>query len=247
MLSCLLVLFTAACSEMGWLDIRDEPVSERIRRHEGSAWRDIPTEAANQESLVFAAQKSPALNRDGKKGGGLCRKLGDSSDNAPPFPQTTVQAKAAYFAGPDFYLSSGKIWLNGKPDPLDLILTNEGLNCRPPGRFWKARWVCKQWGNIPPPYGSDPVLLKCVGDAPNTALDVVNLIGVIDDRFCLYVSLAEQKPRGHEEKNWPTRISNDKLLLTLTCAALGDDAGPKSIVGGPKPNFIAPVKLISGE
>ncbi len=299
-----IALGSAGCSSLKPLDLRCEPATKRIQRHQGEAWRmqvedvdgddqeealdvavvqalfkadesdvvaiagGIPDDRCHMQDVSKAAPLPPIdvgvpkplssmfkLDGNGNSKPNFCLspaelavKTLSGKDVLPgdDIAKTPEEAFDKYLYERDIFLSPDRLTFSNDTGPIQLILINQGLNCLPDRNSLDGRWRCNKIDDESPVITSDTTLALCKKSVSNSYFDVVNLLGVIEDRYCLQIGIAEKK-RAVDEFRWrSTNINRDTLVIKLTCAT-DDDAGPKAIVGGPKPTFIAPIKALSSE
>jgi hypothetical protein len=159
----------------------------------------------------------------------------------PLVPQTVQAARAKYLDGNQFYLNQQELRISGVEDPVTLKLLNEGLNCK--SYTTNNRWLCKSNPLTPIVNGgsTEAACAARLNTRPGRKHHV-NLLGVIDERYCLYISVTEHKRARHWQKPSPTNINDDILEVSLECNAFGD-VGPKSVGSGPRPNVVTPGRM----
>ena len=248
---CLLVAAATGCS---LLDLRNESVMDRVRRHEGDAWqyhrKDEPKPGPGNSFECASPRKAAAAAAADVPwaAGSVCLSPEEQDTNTMPgcdVTPTPEDARKKYLYGKTLYLSADHIEIEGAEAPIRLELVNDALNCLPPGRD-DDMWPCRIEPDRKVPNSAGKTFKRCRSFIHSDTDSAVNFLGVLEDRYCVTVKLAEEKLLEKKTVDWPTKIERDSLIVEFTCATTGNGS-PRAVVIGPKPSFISPAKAVPSE
>ncbi len=220
------------------LDMRRQDVSERIEMHAGSSWMAgvpvLPLGSMevdeNAAAIAQAAKKTTLKKSDDDVEADRLQRAADLEK----VKQDIVYGREILLTPKELVLGDGR--------RANLFLVNQSLTCEPPAPDENNRWSCKPFVDlslaIPTPGAT---LLKCL-NFYRTQKTKANLVGVIDEKYCVLITLVERKRCGtncSEKAKWhPTDISRDSLRIYVFDADYEGPGGAGAVVGGPRPNFI---------
>ena len=216
----LLVLSLSGCA----LDMRKQKVSDRIEMHAGTSWflEDESVEEAKSASRCTLNGKPPPVDSD--------------------IPNSQA-AMEKYLQNKDLSFTPNGISVGKDVEEIPLYLINQGLNCAPrPGPNAGAGWRCNDLPDEDVSIFEGSVLQRCYDQRPYGRLRKTNYMGLVGDRYCLFISVMEEKP-GQDK--WPTDINHDRLKIELSCVEPEGPGGSKIVIGGPRPNFRQPGPVIA--
>jgi hypothetical protein len=203
--------------------------------------------------LLINEQKAPPEPRAAEQPGaaamndGKCLSLMEQSAGQPQASGVSVDSEAArqkYLYNRKIFLTPRKLSSDDGALAVPLHLLNNGLNCQE-GQKSATFWRCNAMDDLPLSFPDNSTLAACMKTFDNTLADrAVNFLGAVDDRYCVLVSVIEQKLFVDQFQRSPSNVNRDFLRVIFSCVT-GDQTPPGGVVGGPKPNFISPIKGVS--
>ena len=194
----------------GLFDLSDQTVEERLRMHRGSLWR-VKDETPN------STLRSPEINALYEK----------------------------YFSGEEISLGANRMMAGEGLLDVTLLVVRNGLMCVPTGKGFSHSSLC-----------GDDVGLEEIPTAPGPLGNCIrqalaretNLVGVFQETtvgaggqnivtsYCLHIVLAETKKQdaAGKWKSSASRIVADKIFPFILKETSGGNAGPGTLVGGPR-------------
>ena len=162
-----------------------------------------------------------------------------------------TQAKKEYLFDKSIRLGHESVTLANGTKRVRIHLINEGLNCAWSSPSLAGEWPCEEINYLPlkPQSDENPEVLEhCFSAEQRPKGRTTNYIGVVDRRFCLFLSLYEVKPEDPKfenkmEDDWYTEISHDRLKGVLRCAEHDGDVQPGVVVGGPRLFYRVPTAV----
>lgn len=156
-------------------------------------------------------------------------------------PATARAAIGKYLVDKKIFLSKRALTFESSGESFDLHLVNENLNCHPSGEDQNENWQCREDGTVIEDLPGDQLLQKCRKRVPvKLGIHGANLVGTVDDRFCLSISVVEEKAVRDEGAPRGTNILRDSLEIDMWCHDEPGPIAPGVVVGGPRPNFREP-------
>jgi len=230
-----ILVASLSCSVLGGcasvLDMRNQDVTERIEMHAGS-WR-LPVPIPGSTGTAPGGATAPEMAA-----------MSEEERRARETARVEQEAvRKLYVYGQEIFLTPNKLSVPGAP-PVDMYVINQSLLCEPPHPDESFSWSCKPIvdlsGAIPSP---SPTMSQCLATWRILNYES-NLVGVIDDKYCLLVTVVERKKCGvkcaQKTRKRPTNIERDTLRVYLFHALYGGPGGAGAVVGGSHPQFRAP-------
>jgi hypothetical protein len=168
----------------------------------------------------------------------------DRTAPPPGVPRNADAALDIYFRGKDIYLQPGRFEVLGTGKVFKMHVLNEGLNCGP-RKDDAETWRCRSVSNENIDAAGDHLLKACLAlplaqPKPRKAR---NFVGTDGDRYCVFVSVFEEKPLQHFDISTRSVTGKDWISIDVKCADPGGDAGAGAVAGGSRPNSIDPSQV----
>jgi hypothetical protein len=209
------------------LDMRNQDVTERIEMHAGSSWRT---------SMQLPAPGNPVVAYPT-----LLATNGMSEDEAKRWRTELASFESTAkndFEEQEVFLRPDKFQTRGGP-PIELHVVNQSLWCEPRSRIGEAGY-CKPFVDLSGAITSPSETLTWCVNEWRERYKKFNLVGVFRDKYCLLITVVEQKECGSKctdkNQNRPTNINRDSLHILFLFPGPG---GAGAVVGGPYPQFRA--------